>query len=188
MTETKLSGSDVSLLETLLGKELVLVQTDTTNELQSTLRGVAGDAELSLDSTAKTALRDTENNRALLLVALGTLGRDDHGEKRLEVGVENTLGDIVGVLQSLGSGGERKERGERHHAVEGVPVIDRVLELLGASSDLLLEVDLVEAVAGGALKEDVREGARHCCYASRQPIPLLSRRGRGGANLTMQPR
>lgn len=161
MAETELGLGDVALLKTLLGEELVLVETDTTDELEGALRGVTQNASLALDRAGEATLRDTEKDSALLLVSLGASRGDDHGEQALEVGVQDTLGDIVGVLERLGSAGEGEERGELEHAVERVPVIDRVLELLGPRGNLLLELDVEDGIARGTLEEDVRERAGH---------------------------
>lgn len=161
VTETELGDLDITLLETLLLEELLLVETDTTDELEGTLGSVAWDSSLALDGTRKATLRDGKDNGALLLVALAALGWDDHLEHVTEMLVHDTLRDIVGVLESLGSVGERHKGGELDHAAEGVVVVDRVLESLGASGNLLLHRNSEEGIARGALMEDVGKGTRH---------------------------
>lgn len=166
VTETELGDGNVSSLHPALDEHLLLMQPDTSDQLERSLCGITRDAHLSLDRSGQTPLRDTEEDSRLLLVAFSSSTRsgrgDDEVEQRFEVRVQHALGDVVGVLESLGGGGEGEERGQLDHAGEDPIVVDGVLELLGAGGDLLLLGDGEEGVTRGALEENVGERAGHC--------------------------
>jgi len=73
------------------------------------------------------------------------------------VRVEDTFGNVVGVLECLGGRSEGDERSELDHSVENVDIIDGILHLLRLGSDLLLHVDGKEGIARWAFEKDVGE-------------------------------
>jgi hypothetical protein len=73
------------------------------------------------------------------------------------VGVEDTFGNIVGVLESLSSRSEWHERSELDHSVENVDVVDGILHRLGLGANLLLHIDGEKGIARRSFKEDVGE-------------------------------
>ena len=55
---------------------------------------------------------------------------------------ELTLGDVVGIFESVCGRFEGREAGERDHLAELCEVIYGILDGLGPGADVLLEVDL----------------------------------------------
>jgi hypothetical protein len=97
VSETKLGTLRVAVLET--GEELLLVLTDTTDDLEGAVRGVAVDTESRLDGGSETTLLNTEDDTGLL------------GEVELEETVEELVDDTCGRKR----GSVRKGKGKEKH-------------------------------------------------------------------------
>jgi hypothetical protein len=73
------------------------------------------------------------------------------------MGVEDTFGNIVGVLECLGGRGKREEGSELNHSVENVDIVDGILHLLRLGSNLFLHIDGEKGIARWAFEKDVGE-------------------------------
>jgi hypothetical protein len=99
VTKTELGAGNISLLQAL--QQLLGVRSDATEEVGGNVAGVGSlsvnTGEGSLDGTTQVLVLNSEGDRRLA----GGLGQVE-----LEVGsqvlVQNTLGDIVDVLQRVG--------------------------------------------------------------------------------------
>lgn len=106
VTKTELGAGNISILQTL--QQLLSVGSDTTEEVGSNVAGVGSlgvnAGEGSLDGTTQVLVLNSESD--------GRLG-GGLGQVELEVGsevlVQDTLGDIVDVLESVGSVSTRGE-------------------------------------------------------------------------------
>lgn len=160
MTETELGDRDIAFLQSSAGQQLLLVQPDSSNQLQCPFARVAHNPHLSLDRPSQSPLRNSQDDLALLLVPLSATG-DDHVQERLEVRVEDSFRDIVGVLESLSGRCEGEEGRELDHSVENVDVVDGLLHLFRLCSNLLLHVDGEQGIARCTFEENVGERSRH---------------------------
>lgn len=92
MTKTEASLNEVVDLEA--GKKLLGMQSKTTNKRKGAVGGVAFDIQSRLDGTGKTSFANAEQH-------LGALAGQVLLEQCLQVRVQNTFRDIVGVLKGL---------------------------------------------------------------------------------------
>jgi hypothetical protein len=176
VTQTKLRAAQITRLKRL--QQLVAVQPQATEQILHNLVRFAVDArESGLDGTSQVLVGNTEDN-LLLLAALGEV----QFQKGQEVGVGNTLGDVICVLERLGStpkilpsalartidiapGVDIRER-RKGHQLDHLPELG---EVRGGLLDFLQTVangvrlldDLVQAVADGGLLEDIIDSG-HC--------------------------
>lgn len=100
VTKTELGAGNISILKTL--QELLGVGSDTTEEVGSNVAGVGSlgvnAGEGSLDGTTQVLVLNSESDGRLA----GGLGQVEL-KVGSEVLVQDTLGDIVDVLESVGS-------------------------------------------------------------------------------------
>lgn len=146
VSQTKLSAVNIALLELL--EKLGSVQAEAAQQIGDNLADFGSLAldvgKVRLDASGQVLLLNTESNLVLLAGV-----RDVHLKNGLEVVGADTLGDVVLVLESLGSALEGSEALDLDRLAKSRKVLDLLLDLLQTVADGLgLKLDLEDLRVG----------------------------------------
>ena len=158
MSKTQLSTGDIAGLQAL--EELLGVQSHATEKVTRQLAGLGclalNAGEFGFDASRQILIAHTQNHLALLS-CLGQVGL----KHRAQVVAHETLGDLVGVLQSLAGTLEWREGHQLHHLAEASEISMTLLDfLLARANGVGLELDREDCIAHARFVEEIVDG-RH---------------------------